>query len=66
MIFFCIDFLYIKKMPSRSRISDEDLVQIFGPSPLSRRRIRQRLGAHLTKLFPPSSFLPLAAALFLK
>ena len=27
-----------------SRISDEDLVQIFGPSPLSRRRIRQLLG----------------------
>jgi len=50
MIFFCIDFLYIKKMPSRSRISDEDLVQIFGPSPLSRRRIRQRLGRPSNKV----------------
>ena len=37
-------------MPSRSRISDEDLVQIFGPSPLSRRRIRQLLGRPSNKV----------------
>lgn len=33
-----------------SRISDEDLVQIFGPSPLSRRRIRQLLGRPYNKV----------------
>jgi len=43
MIFVALSFIY-QKMPSRTRISDEDLVQIFGPSPLSRRRIRQLLG----------------------
>ena len=44
MIFFALTFYISKEMSSRSRISDEDLVQIFGPSPLSRRRIRQLLG----------------------
>lgn len=34
--------LYLQE--KMSRISDEDIVQIFGPSPLSRRQIRQRLG----------------------
>ena len=49
MIFVALSFIY-QKMPSRTRISDEDLVQIFGPSPLSRRRIRQLLGRPSNKV----------------